>query len=400
MAKNYILGVDVGTGSIKVLAGLVDGSGDVAIKGAASLSAAGVSKGTIVNGRELAVTIKEAIECATSDSDLPHDSIYLGLGGMNISAANSIGSIAPASSEAITSEDVERACRTVAAATVAEDHQILHILPISYWLDGKRQIEEPLGYSANRLEVETHIVSIPRATVSALTDALAARGVYVAGVAANSIVGAEVLAKDNGEEAYLIIDIGAGAADVVLYNEGKICMSTAIPLGGDYITGDIMQGLGVGRIHAEEIKRYYARLDRHLRGQEVILDCTDNETTDKQISYDFLYNIVESRVEEIVAMLYEYLGPALSRYPVSKILLTGGCSMMPSIAENVDRVFGTSVSLAKPGGLPPEYSHPANTVSYGLLRYAAGFSPVEQASGSTWRSLFNKIKNHIGISGE
>ena len=179
-----------------------------------------------------------------------------------------------------------------------------------------------------------------------MITALAAKGIHTAGIFANSIACAASLAVTADEADFLVMDIGAGLTDLVLYSEGKVVVSASLPLGGDYITNDIAQGVGVTRPHAEEIKHYYARLNKRLLRQEVMLDCNDYGTTDKQVSYDHLHNIVESRVEEIVSIIYGYLEPSLSSYSVKKILLTGGCSLLPSISEGVNRTFEVPVQLA------------------------------------------------------
>jgi cell division ATPase FtsA len=86
--------------------------------------------------------------------------------------------------------------------------------------------------------------------------------------------------------------------------------------------------------------------------------------------------------------------PALSRYAIKKVVITGGAAMLPSICETLDRVFGVPVSLISPEELPPEYAHPSNVACFGILRYAAEMSAIEPVSGNgSWRSLIRKIKN-------
>jgi cell division protein FtsA len=394
MAKKYILGVDVGTGSVKVLAGMIGDGGSFVIKGSGAVPTAGFSRGVITNVAELAAAVKAAIDCAVMAADIFPDSIYLGIGGMDISSANNIGSIAPSSPGTITGQDVERACRAAAVVTMSEGQRIMHVLPTGYWVDGEKLVEKPLGRSGARLEVETHIVTVPETNVDEFINALAVKGIHITDVFANAVVAAEVLAATVEEPDYLVMDIGAGITNLALFSGDKIRMSAFVPLGGDYITNDIAQGIGVSQVHAEEIKRYYARLNKRLRGHDVILDCNDYGTTDKQVSYDFLNTIVESRIEEIVAMIHSYLEPALSRYSITRIVLTGGAAMLPSICETLDRVFGVPVSLISPEELPPEYAHPSNVACFGILRYAAGMSTTEPVSGNgSWRLLFKKLKD-------
>lgn len=391
MAGKYILGVDIGTSAVKVLAATKN-DGSTSICGSGTVPCAGFAKGTVTDVAALAAAVREAVDCALMAAAVTHEAVHLGIGGLDISAQNSIGSVAP-SSGTVTNTDIERACRAATIVAVPDDQRILHVLPIGYWLDGKPENETPLGKKGGRLEVESHIVSVPRRLVDELISALAAKHLTVASVFANAVVGAAAVA-DN--PSCLVMDVGAGLTDLALYSGGKIVLSASVPLGGDYVTGDIMQGLEVERLHAEEIKRYYAKLARDLTGREIVLDCNDYGTTDKNIEYDFLHKIVESRIEEIVSLLFAYVEPALARYGAEKILLTGGSSLLPSIGEWTGRIFGRSVQLARPGtNLPAEYTHPALAAGVGVIEYAACLAPPEPERSGGLKSFFNKIKQYV-----
>ncbi|MDT8901671.1 cell division protein FtsA [Anaeroselena agilis] len=386
MAGKYILGVDIGTSAVKVLVATKH-NGRINVLGSGTVPGAGFAKGAVTDAGALAAAVREAVDCAVMVAEAPLGPVQLGIGGIDLTSQNGLGSVAPSAGMA-TGADIERACRAAAAVTVPDSHRILHILPIGFWLDGQTLAEPPLGKSGKRLEVEAHIVSMPASRADELTAALADKGITVAAILANAVVGGTDAA---GTDSCLVIDIGAGLADLSLHSGGKIVFTASLPLGGDYITGDIMHGLDIGKLHAEEIKRYYAKLDRDLNGRGVVLDCNDFGTTDKQVEYDFLHKIVESRVEEIISLLHAYIEPALSRYGAEKILLAGGSSLLPSIGEWTEKIFARPVTLVRPSGLAAEYSHPANTAGYGLVQYAARLASGEHAGGPV-RSFFKKLK--------
>lgn len=396
MATKGILGVDVGTGSVKVLAGTADGAGNIVVKGSGAGPSAGFRKGLVTDATALAAAIKEAVDCATMVAGMPHFDVYLGIGGSDITSINSIGSVAPASSRGITGEDLERACTAAGVIAVPDDRRVLHVLPVNYWVDGELQTDVPLDLPGTRLEVECHIVTMSQSLFDELTDALHAIGVHTAGVVANAIVGTLAVVPDTGFNECLMIDIGAGTTDLVLYNRGAITASASLPLGGDYITGDIAQGLGVSSIHAEEIKRYYGKLDKALLGQGTVLDCNDYGTTDLHVAYDFLYNIVESRVEEIVSMVHGYFDSVLAGNQVNQILLTGGSALLPSVRHEVEKTFVIPVYPAQlEGFMPLEYAHQSNTASYGILSYAAKVNKNVVKEAGAWRSLWKKLHDWI-----
>lgn len=387
MAGKYILGVDVGTSSVKVLAAAVEDS-RISVLGSGAVPSAGIFKGAVADPAALAAAIRESADCAAMAARVPVGPLHLGLGGRDLTAQNSLGSVAL--SGAVAAGDIERACRAAAIVAVPDDHRVLHVLPTGHWLDGRPEAD-PIGKTGGRLEVEAHIVSLPRPPLDELTRAITARGLTVAGLYANAVVLPAAVAGP--QPSCLVVDLGAGLADIALVSGGKHVMTASVPLGGDYVTGDIAHGLGVSAVHGEEIKRYYAKLDPGLAGQGVILDCNDYGTTDKQIPYDFLATIVESRVEEIVALLHGYIEPALARYGADHILLTGGSSLLPSFSRWTEKVFGLPVRPTRPV-LPEEYAHPANAACLGLIEYAVRQAPAGRESGPL-RSFFKKLKEFI-----
>lgn len=395
MAKKCVLGVDVGTSSVKVLAGVIEAGGNALIYGAGTAPTAGFSKGTITNVNELAASIKGAIECAVMAADAIPDAIYLGLGGMDIVSQNSIGSIAPNTVDSITREDIEKACRAAIIVAIPDDHRVLHVVPAGYWVDGQKTSTVPLGKRGNRLEVEAHLVSLPREPLEGLLGVLSGSGIQVTGTLANCAVAAEVIEPED-EGACLVMDMGAGLTDLALYSDGILRMTASVPLGGDYITGDIMQGLDVSRTHAEAVKCYYAKLDKGLKGRNVTLDCNETGSEGQSIAYDFLFDIVESRVEEIVSILQGYLEPILSCYNVRTLILTGGCASLPSIGEAAEKIFGLPVRLARlENKVPLEYAYPSNAACFGLIKYAARLKIPDPETKSSWRSLLNKFREYI-----
>ncbi|WP_425060782.1 Cell division protein FtsA [Sporomusa carbonis] len=392
MDKKTILAIDVGTGMVKVFSGRQQADGSLQLLGSGAAPTAGYTRGTVTDVNALAHSIRQAVDCVAMAADnQAADSVYLGISGSMLVSQNSVGSVALASPGTVIPADVERACQAAVFAAAKNDHEVLHVFAV----------KESLVRAGAALEVETHIVTAPKAILQSLTCALTEVGICLNGIVSNVVTAAESMKSElPGQPAnFIYMDIGAGTADFAVYVDRRLCLSASLPLGGDYITSDLMQGLSVSRAHAEEIKRYYSRLSSDLRNQGVILDCNDYGTTDKHIPFDFLYDIVESRVDEIVTLVYDYLSPLLKNYlsqpgqVFDGIYLTGGCGSMPSVAACVARVFQIHTEVIKPSRLAVEYAHPANAVCYGIINYGARKLPCESAtSRSAWNVFVRKVK--------
>jgi len=370
METPYVLGVDLGTGMVKVFLAKAMEQKPVKVIGSSALPTVGFEKGIVTDAPKLAMTVRRAVDNALTAAGVPMQDVFLGIGGLDIRSFNSLGSIALEPGNSIAQQEIDKVKYASVNTLLSEDREALHVLPLGYWIDGNKQSAVPLQGKGNSLEAETHVITVAKQMITELVAALQAAGVSTAGVIANAVAGAQILRSQSLPDDCLLMDIGAGTTDMVLYSQGKVQMTVSLPIGGEYITMDLMQGLQVSRSHAEEIKRYYAKLDQSLVGQNVKLDCNGHGTTDKNFTYDFLHKIVESRVEEIVSLLYEYVQPLLIKYGVERIFLTGGCSMMPSVGNSVERIFGMKSELIQAQGLPEEYVHPSSTACFGILHYA------------------------------
>ncbi|MDF2569476.1 MAG: ftsA 2 [Sporomusa sp.] len=268
MDNKTILAIDVGTGMVKVLAGRQAADGSVELLGSGAAPTAGYARGVITDINALAHSIRQAVDCVVIAAECQTtDSIYLGISGSMLVAQNSVGSVAPALPGTVTEADVDRACKAAVFTVENDEYEVLHVLPA----------KEIAAQPGAALEVQTHIVAASKTLLHNLTSALGNIGIQLNGIVAGGIMAAEGMKNElPGQPSnYIFIDIGAGSADISVYAGGCMISSASLPLGGDYITNDLMQGLSVGRAHAEEIKRYYSRLSPNLRNQGVVLDCND-----------------------------------------------------------------------------------------------------------------------------
>jgi cell division protein FtsA len=393
MEGKYILGIDIGTSFIKVLVGKVEIDGNVLIAGSGTAPTEGFAKGIISDSKQLARSIKQAVDCANMATDISLKDAYIGIGGGEITAVNGVGSIAPLCPNKITLDDMSRVYRAAALVVVPDEHEVLHVLPQKFFIDKQRCDSLPLHEKGSQLEVEAHIVSIPKLVLNSLVNDVEKLGINVIGVVANSIVVTENIAPMLTEDC-LFMDIGAGTTELVLYQDKHIVLSASLSLGGNYITNDIVQGISSCWDHGEEIKKYYAKLDKQLRGQEIILDCNAYNTVDKHIPYDFLYDIVESRICEIVYLIHDYLKVALMENKIEKVFLTGGCGAMPSFVQNIEATFGIPVEVVNPKNVSLEYISPRNTTCCGILKYAGKNLPKSQVipDSNVWCLLRSKCK--------
>lgn len=398
MSERCIVGVDIGTSAIKVLAAKKQNDGTIEVIGSGFVPSLGIDKGRISDIQALTQSMMQAVDCAIMA--IPHNTVseaYVGVGGEVLSYSVSMGSVAPVDSSMTKQQDVQRVCQAASLAVGRSDAAIIHVIPQEFYIDHQK-VTDPLNKCCECLEVKAHVLSLSNYTYSAFEEAFQDKGIELVNIVSNAVV-TEKAQVDSSEMNYYYMDIGAGTVDVLARVDGQVHLVASFPFGGDYITSDIMQGLSVERNHAEGIKRYYSKLQSELYGQNVVLDCNDYGTTDKHIPFDFLSRIIESRVEEIIHLLREHLLGINTNLKAESIFLTGGCSSLPSIKKEMEKVFGIPVKITEVSGLPFEYAYAENAACYGIIRHAfqnVQEKSIQQSPNSTWSSVLKTIKKVFG----
>src|SRR5687767_7423565 len=251
-----LVAVDVGTSKVVALIGEVTHDGVVTIIGKGAPAASGLKKGVVINIDQTVSSIRSAREQAERLSGYRVESAIVAVGGSHVESQNSRGAVAVSGPRReVSHEDIERATEVARAVTIPSNREVLHVLPRGFIVDGQEGVKDPLGMSAIRLEVETHIVTAAATAVQNLTKCVLAAGVKIDELVASSLASAEaVLSETEKELGVAVADIGAGTIDVALYAEGSPFHTAVLPIGGNNVTNDIAIGIKTSLQVAEELK--------------------------------------------------------------------------------------------------------------------------------------------------
>ena len=118
-----------------------------------------------------------------------------------------------------------------------------------------------------------------------------------------------------------MVDIGGGTTDISIFHDNIIRHTAVIPLGGDIVTQDIKEGLGLPRHHAEALKIKFGKalyVKRPIK--EYVKIKGEGQREDKKILLDNLYKIIEARMEEIFEKVHqEILNMSFTRSSLPKV---------------------------------------------------------------------------------
>ncbi len=339
MAKErYIVGVDVGTASVRVVQAKLDReTGSFSIIGAGEAPSFGMRRGVIVDIEEAVSAISSGLEKVERMTGVPVVSANVSVGGNHISSLQSHGVIAVSRADGEISEnDIIRCIDASQAISIPSNKEVLHVFPKSFTLDGQTGIKDPLGMSGIRLEVDTIIVQAGVPFVKNLTKAIMQAGLEIEDLVLAPCAAAEsVLKKRQKDLGVCVVDLGAGTTGMAVYEEGDLLHTAVLPLGCSHITNDIAIGLRCSIETAEKVKLQFGHCDLKAvdKNEEIDLSRLD-KNEDQATIRGYVVEIIEARLEEIFAYVNSELKKIQrdGKLPAG-IVLTGGGANLPGVVE-------------------------------------------------------------------
>ncbi len=350
----------------------------------------GLRRGVVVNIEATLASVASAIEAAELMSGREIKSCIVGVAGANIESLNSRGVVAvTGKGREIAQEDVDRVLEAAKAVVIPMDREVIHVIPQTYIVDDQAGIRDPLDMIGVRLEAEVHIVTGSVTTVQNLLKCVNRAGFKVESLQLQSLAAARsVLSKDEKDLGCLVIDMGAGTTDLLVYSNGAPYFTGAVPVGGLNVTNDISIMLSVPMDAAERIKRQSASCwPASIDADETIVVPGIGGRAPMEITRRKLSSIVKPRIEEILRMSRDQVenkGHCWGHIK-SGVILTGGAAMMPGVVELAQEIFGLPVRMGLPltmGGLVEEYRNPVYSTAVGLVLSGADSLPAPQRAQS------------------
>src|SRR5512143_272406 len=385
MAKpeNFLVACDIGTSKICVLIGEQNAAGALDVIGKGAASNRGTRKGNIVNVDATIEAVKRAAEEAEIMAGVQIARAWVGVSGSNVRSFNSRGVVAVAGRDReITREDVSRVIDAARGVQIPQDHEVIHVVPREFAVDGQDGVPDPVGMVGARLEADVHVVTAPVAVTQNIVTCANKAGIEVVQLVLEQFAAAEaVLTPDEKELGIALIDIGGGTTEIAIYHKGSIAHTAVIPIGGDHFTNDLAVVLRAPITDAERIKKKFGSALRSAVGEDEMVEVPMVGGRAPKLSpRTTLSDILQPRAEELLGLVREDLVRlGLEKEIRSGVVLTGGGAELEGIVEVAEGIFDGPVRLGIPagvGGLVDVVSKPEWATATGLLlyghRYKAG----------------------------
>ncbi|HEY3914249.1 MAG TPA: cell division protein FtsA [Verrucomicrobiae bacterium] len=389
-SSSIIVGLEIGTSKICVVTGEVSANNALNIIGLGQSRSRGVRKGEIADATLVQEDVRNAIVEAEQMANVEIRSVYLGVTGNHIRGFNNHGvHPVPSADREITQEDVQDVMKNAKAINLPADNTVVHAIRQHFQVDSQTRVLNPVGMYGARVEVDMHVV---HGHVDRLKNGIAVvKGLQleVDEIVFTGLASAlALLSNEQKELGSLVIDVGGGTTEYVVYSEGIIKHTGVLAIGGDHISNDLAYGLKIPLSRAEQLKIEHgaATFDASSKGQTVS-SAGQLGLPAKTINLEHLRRIMSLRLEETFQLIESELSnlEMLERLRAG-VFICGGGARIPEIqtlAENIFQLSGFVGKTNSISGLKSALDQPEFATAIGLVKFGSLQQKRKPANGFT-----------------
>lgn len=373
-----IVGLDIGTTKIAAIAGRKNEFGKLEILGFGRADSFGVQHGMVLNIDQTIKAIHQALEnCYATNPHLVINEVYVGIAGHHIKSLQTRGDIVRSDTESeISQKEIDQLIGDQYKTYIPAGDQIIDVIPQEYTVDSIPNIVNPIGMAGIKVGANFHIITGDKNAIRNINRSVEKSGLTIKDLVLQPLASAAAVMCDQDLEAGVaIVDIGGGTTDLAVFYEGILKHTAVISYGGENITNDIKNGLGVLKTQAEQMKIQFgsALSEETLSNAYITIPGLRGQQA-KEISVKNLAHIIQARMQEILEFVVYHLKQVGldNKLLNGGIILTGGGSQLKHLIQLTEYVTGITARIGYPnehlaGGHIEELAKPMYSTCIGLI---------------------------------
>ncbi len=373
--RNVIVGLDIGTTSVKALVAVINEDFEIDVLGVGKSKSLGMKRGVVIDISATVQSIEKAVEDAELLSEIKIKSVYVSISGKHIQSLNAIGRATISNNKEVSHQDLNAVEESATAITLTNDQEILHVLAKDYMIDGQDGIKVPLGMSGIAIDGRYHLVTGAKNARDNIEKCIKRCEINPEEAVLEQYASSlSILTEDEKELGVCLVDIGGGTTDIAIFSNGVIEFTSSVSLGGDHVTNDLAQVLKTSTHNAEEIKISHGCINNELSDDDIIEVPGVGDRPSRSLKRHTLHQVMSSRYYEIFNFINEIIEQSNFEEKIpAGIVLTGGASKSEGLVDLAEEVFHRQVRIGSPQyilGGADMVKNPEYAAGVGLLLYA------------------------------
>ncbi len=399
----YIVGLDIGSSSAKCMVGELSDECNLKVIGAGEIEMAGDIDNPVLM-KENSNQIKTLISRIEEETELNIYTVYSTVGRGEVRGLNMTGSISLKGSR-IKKKHCQKVLKSAEKLSIPHGLEIVHVLPQKFYIDGQKKVVDPVGFTADMLEVELHVITCDSKSMNMKRKLVQNAGYFIEGMVIDSLAsfygGRGLYSR---EKDVLIVNTGARNTDVLFFVDGQVLMSAQIFFGIDDIINEFEYRFGITEKDARKLMSSYVSFSNSHITHPKKIDNSSFRIVQKKVSASdgTYYNDYKKISEHTISLVNSYMMSQMVEKIKSEIIgylkgdinniqtvLMGGAAYLPETEKMFSEKFGCEVIIGenrlRSGG-------DLFGTAYGLLRYGVenrGDIPREKQGNIFKRSLEN-----------
>ena len=340
MPKDFIVAIELGSSKMTGIAGKKNLDGSIQVLACIKEdSSSCIRKGVVYNIDKTAQCLTNIINKMEGQLKTTITQVYVGVGGQSIRSIRNVitkdlNIETPISQEMVIElMDANRNMKY-------PDQEILDAAVQEYKVDSQYQLD-PVGIPCSHIEGNFLNILQRKTFYKNLNSCFEAANINVAEMYLAPLALADsVLTETERRSGCALVDMGADTTTVSVYSKNVLRHLAVIPLGSNNITKDIAS-LQMEESDAEKMKLKYA--SAYTDNAEIDNNLKYPIDQDRQIEARKFIEIVEGRLEEIIANVWCQVPEEYCDKLLGGIILTGGGSNM----KNIEKAFQNYTHIDK-----------------------------------------------------
>jgi len=375
--NNLSVVFDIGSSKILAMAGQKTEDNKMEVLGAVKVISNGIKRGIIINIKEAAASVRDALEKLEDQAGEKIKSADVAFASQHMKIIEHKGYRFTSDEGIVSKADIDELFNEALNVNVEQDYKILHVIPQVFTVDEDIQELNPVGITGKKIEASYKIITAPEIQLLNIERVFNKAGLKTGEIKHSALALSEaVLSEEEKEVGAILLDIGAGTTKMAVFHDEVLIHTAVIPFGGNVITADIKEGCAIHQKWAEQLKIQYGQaLGDFADEQKLVTIPGHNGWEPKEISFKSLAFIIQARLEEIIDSVYFQIEKSGIQGKLgSGIILTGGTSALNNIISLVKFRTGFDARHAFPVVYPvnmhKEFKNQEYFTALGALKQA------------------------------
>ena len=394
----FIVAIELGSSKMTGIAGRKNLDGSISVLAVVKEdSTSCIRKGVVYNIDKTAQCITNIVKRLKTTLKTDITQVYVGVGGQSIRGVKNVIVKEMEGETKVTQEMINEIMDANRNMSYPEQ-EILDAATQEYKVDAQYQLD-PVGIQCSRIEGNFLNILWRKTFYRNLNKCFDNAGIAIAEMYLAPLAMADsVLTEAEKRAGCVLIDLGADTTTVSVYSKNILRHLAVIPLGGNNITKDIAS-LQLEERDAEKLKLNYG--SAYTDNADIDNTLTLSIDKDRSVESRRFIEIVEGRVNEIIANAWFQVPNEYADKLLGGIIITGGGSNMPNIERAIrNQTHIEKIRIAKfvthtIDSNSPEINAHDGTMNTVLALLAKG--DMNCAGDEISNSLFDSDDNKSGV---